>query len=67
MTTIECVDCHTTVEGESDFAFETMRRHTIGAHGREPLRDKAHYRKQRTWGDVYVDVSLLRPELMLAS
>ncbi len=64
---LECIDCHTTVEGEADVAFETMRKHTLGAHGREPLRDKEFYSKPSTLGSWLEDRMLLNPELMLAS
>jgi hypothetical protein len=62
----ECVDCHATVKGELDAAFETMRQHTLGAHGREPLRTKTKY-AHPTLGSRMEDDLLLRPELMLAA
>jgi len=64
--TLECADCHVSIKAEIVHAYEFMRCHVREHHGRDLIFSLEQY-KRLTLATKIASISILKPELMIAS
>jgi len=63
---LECVDCHSIIEGEANTALDLMEHHVRAAHGRE-LAFKREVYLRPTYNSQLASALLLNPDLIGAA